>query len=920
MAKLKTTQVKIQGLQTNPNPYALPPGSCAEAKNVLMRRPGMMTTLEEDRTLYTLNTLSSYKPFKAYNDQLYGGRFAVVQAQVGQSTIWNPADPETQVGGINTFIFNNRDYTPTLSSNAYEISNGWDYTGIYVEQHRNVGFIPGMTHAAYNTFRTLVTEKWGTIVSYERFAGLYPPMLQMELTQVPATSGTLDANNWFVPGNTVSYRAVLTLETSDTPDDPSGVLSPPPRPYILKGPPSQTYSLTQDLYGDKASVLISPALNLRDPLPKLAGFQDYKYFLEIYRCPQDEVQDPTFLTDDYRLVAKLAIPLWSSSTFPVAGGTWEWVDNISEDSRNGGQALYTNTGQEGDQGANYAPPSAADICVFKDSTFYANRAGLPAKSWEMRGAFGNLLTTSEVTYGIGHRTIEGFVNTGTNTISILFDPNDMTGLAVGQVISGSVWSSSFVTITSINTGTNTFTVSVIPSGPSTTVTMVVADRIDIVEVYADGTQSAVMHLDPTDPVGSAISWNLTVSKPYLYSWPQGLRFATGYGHVIDSYPPQQGYKFGIISTTPYCKRVARLVFQMTNHQNYAPQGKAITGGSVSSTAWVEGTYELRRNIVYVSKTGEPEHVPIGNFQVVGAGVILKMWPTTSAIFFFCSDGLWRLTGDGTTWTVDQIDPTAFLLHPDLVTSLNNKIYAMLEDGLSIVTDNGAQLISDDAIGATLRNQMSRMRAVQRESGKKTQLPYVFGPNMVADHHFNEVWWSLTTAGFTTDWDLIDSYIFNEDTQQFTRQTNFYRGMAYYARNQRVCYVKGTGIPDWTLDVKDDFFSEGDPVGGFPTYMQATVEFNPLVSEDQGNLKQWMDINYFMEANGHFYTLWNDEHRFVDENNLYRFETVHFWVPREYSLKPSLEDIGFTTDFNFTHFSLTGFTVRYRVASDTLKKQ
>jgi hypothetical protein len=42
--------------------------------------------------------------------------------------------------------------------------------------------------------------------------------------------------------------------------------------------------------------------------------------------------------------------------------------------------------------------------------------------------------------------------------------------------------------------------------------------------------------------------------------------------------------------------------------------------------------------------------------------------------------------------------------------------------------------------------------------------------------------------------------------------------------------------------------------------------------------------------------------------------------REYSLKPSLEDIGFTTDFNFTHFSLTGFTVRYRVASDTLKKE
>jgi len=919
MAKLKTTQVKIQGLQTNPNPYALTPGSCAEAKNVLMRRPGMMTSLTDDKQLLSVNTTSTYKPIKAFNDELFGGRLAVVQAQTAQSPIWNSAAPETQIGGINTFTFDNQDPDPVYSTNVFEVSNGFDYAGsLYFEQYRSVGFIPGMTHDCYNTFRTLVTEKWGTIVSFQRFAGLYPPMLQLELTQIPATSGTLAVNNWFIPGNTVSYRAILTLETQIIPDDPSGVLSPPPRPYIVRGPPSQTYSLKQELYGDNASVLISPALNLRDPLPRLAGFADYKYFLEIYRCPQDEVQDPTFLTDDYRLVAKLAIPLWNSSYFPIVG-VWDWTDNISEDSRNGGQALYTNTGQEGDQGANYAPPSAADICVFKDSTFYANRAGLPAKSWEMRGAFGNLLTTSEITYGIGHRTIEGYVNTGTNTISILMDPNDMTGLAVGQVISGSVWSSSFVTITSINTVAHTFTVSVIPSGPSTTVTMIVADRIDIIEVYADGTQSAIMHLDPTDPVGSAISWNLTAGKPYLYSWPQGLRFATGYGHVIDTYPPQQGYKFGIISTTPYCKRVSRLVFQMTNHQNYAPQGKPIAGGAVSSSAWVEGTYELRRNIVYVSKTGEPEHVPIGNFQVVGAGDILKMWPTTSAIFFFCSDGLWRLTGDGTTWTVDQIDPTAFLVHPDLVTSLNNKIYAMLEDGLSIVTDNGAQLISDDAIGWQLREQLSKMRAVQRESGQKTQLPYVFGPNMVADHHFNEVWWSLTTAGFTTDWNLIDSYIFNEDTQQFTRQTNFYRGLSYYERNQRLVYIKGTTT--WTINVKYDFFTTVDPDGGFETYMPATVEFNPLVSEDQGNLKQWMDVNYFIVVNGSLATIWNSEHRLVnlyDETLGYRFETVHFWVPRKYALKPSLEDMGFTTDA--TYFSLTGFTVRYRVASDTLKKQ
>jgi hypothetical protein len=920
MAKLKTTQVKVSALATNPDKYALPAGSCAEAKNVVSRRPGVIETLTEDRQLLSVNTISTYKPVKAFNDQLYGGRLAVVQAQAAQAPIWVSTDAETQTGIINTFVFDNKNSTPTYSSNTTALPVGWDYgtDGFLHPVYRDPGFIPGMTHDAYNTFRTLVTEKWGVIASFERYAGLYPPLLKLVVTQVPAGAGqTLDENNWLVPNNTVSYRAVLTMEAPQATDDPSGLLAPSPKAYIVKGPPSQVFSVKQETYGDNASVTVTPTLSNLDALPHAAAGA-FKYFFEVYRCPQDEVRDPTYLTSDYRLVAKLAIPKPTASSFPSMGiSAFPWLDDITEDGRNGGEALYTNDGQQGEQGANYCPPSSADVCVFKDTTFYANRAGFPTKAYEMRGAFGDLLTDREVKYGIGHRFLTSVtVNAGTSTLSITFDPSDMVGLAVGQVITCAdpIWPvGSVVRITSINTGAQTFNVSVAPTGPSSAHDMVVADCIDILLGYADGTFSAIKHLDPTDPVGSAIAWN-PGGLP-LSQWPAGLRFQTLFGHVIDSYPPQEGYKFGITHTTPWNKRVTRLQLQMTNHQNYAPQGLPIGGSD-----WVEGTYEQRRNIVYLSKTSEPEHVPLGNFQIVGAGVIWKMWPTTSAIFFFCSDGLWRLTGDGTTWTVDQIDPTCFLVHPDLVTSLNNKIYAMTNDGLSVITDTGAQSISDDAIGTILLDQLSEMRSVQTGSGVRQQTPYVFGPTMAADHHFNEVWWSLTEASFGTV-SLIDAYIFNEDTKSFTRQTHDYRGVAYYSRNRRLAYVKGTTT--WTINVKNDFYSDNDALhSDFPATMPATVKFNPLVSEDMGDLKQWMDVSIFMTMNGTIYTIWNGESRFVyypQDNYMKLFPANHFWVPREYVLKPTLEDFGFITLDPGTRFELFGFTVRYRVASDTLKR-
>jgi len=274
--------------------------------------------------------------------------------------------------------------------------------------------------------------------------------------------------------------------------------------------------------------------------------------------------------------------------------------------------------------------------------------------------------------------------------------------------------------------------------------------------------------------------------------------------------------------------------------------------------------------------------------------------------------------------VDQIDPNAVILHPDLVTGLNNRIYAITDEGLVEITEDGARTISTDAIGAQLRLATSKMR---------NGVPYSFGPWMVGDAHFNECWISLTQETYTATPGgyvpsvFLNSWVYNEDTQSFTSMTTRYDGACFEEEKQRLVYIRAVPVPASSatansLITKEDFFPKAQ---GLYNYEPSKVRFNPLVSEDQGNLKHWMDVNFFMSPDRstlveHDDIVVNAEwggSRLVDPDHLAEFGSVHFWVPRRFALKPSLESLGLL--LNGGYYMLTGYSVRYRVVSDTLKR-
>lgn len=101
------------------------------------------------------------------------------------------------------------------------------------------------------------------------------------------------------------------------------------------------------------------------------------------------------------------------------------------------------------------------------------------------------------------------------------------------------------------------------------------------------------------------------------------------------------------------------------------------------------------NRLYYSKTNEPEAVPSINYIDVGAKdeEITRILALRDNLFVFKGDGIYIVSGSSAPdFSVRLLDNTR-LLAPDSAVVLNNQIYALTEQGVTVVTDSGAGIIS-----------------------------------------------------------------------------------------------------------------------------------------------------------------------------------------------------------------------------------
>jgi hypothetical protein len=113
------------------------------------------------------------------------------------------------------------------------------------------------------------------------------------------------------------------------------------------------------------------------------------------------------------------------------------------------------------------------------------------------------------------------------------------------------------------------------------------------------------------------------------------------------------------------------------------------------SADVESDNQEAANRIYFSKINEPEAVPTTNFVNVGPKdeEIVRILALRDNLFVLKQDGIYIVSGTSApNFSVRLLDNTR-IIAADSAVVLNNQIYCLTEQGVTIVTDSGAGIIS-----------------------------------------------------------------------------------------------------------------------------------------------------------------------------------------------------------------------------------
>jgi hypothetical protein len=121
-----------------------------------------------------------------------------------------------------------------------------------------------------------------------------------------------------------------------------------------------------------------------------------------------------------------------------------------------------------------------------------------------------------------------------------------------------------------------------------------------------------------------------------------------------------------------------------------------SGKWILSSLLIQSLNDSKQNRVLISKEGQVEAVPAYRFFDIGSAnfPIQRVVALRDGIFFFKSDGIYRLSGETfESFAVALVDNTVILQVPESAVAFNNQVYCYTTQGVCAVTDAGVRLIS-----------------------------------------------------------------------------------------------------------------------------------------------------------------------------------------------------------------------------------
>lgn len=489
-----------------------------------------------------------------------------------------------------------------------------------------------------------------------------------------------------------------------------------------------------------------------------------------------------------------------------------------------GRELYTNPGQDGPDYANYRPPIAKCIASFKGFAFYGNTTEPAQLVFSVPAGLGHVdeaedAGVAEVVFrekGIGERSGSGTRTSGSPTVTGI-SAAEMVGIKVGQQTLFGV--PAIATVIAVGASSFTLDVNYNSSGS----TWELSDMLEIngVPYRIESGRIFVAVLAGTYQI------ECDVAIPYRSISSFQREFMQAFEFTI------QASKYPL--DTPMTVRA-------TNGANYSPPLPEITAAVKTIQPIV------KKNRLAWAKEQQPEHCPGVNETFVGFGDLLGMNATRDALWIWCTDGLFRLSGNAGAfgfgqWQVDYANSSLILAAPQASSVMNEMLYGQTNIGF-VEIDSAGQVVNltDKVIGDLIQG----LRYVQTcelivECNERT------GEVLVA--------LGEQAVGSST------VYVFNARTRGWTTLGSNGTNLSNITAIAMQRFPSSSGQARILFAVRP-VASVAPVVSGWdhPTnYLAGEVQYQPIYGDDPLELKDWLWADYVFDASSagkQFDPTWN----------------------------------------------------------------
>jgi len=784
----RETVVVPLGLVTEPNEYGqYPAGALSRADNLVLRSPGLLSQLPE-RTIVNLG------PFLNTSYQLYmttglGMALAFVQKSGVHKAWWYdcfglatgppptiPPDAEAP-------------FEDTYLPPAYN----WDHVPRPISMRGRV-LVEGGWGIVAGDYLTPTTTAERTL----RYAGLPQPILwSFQLLTAPALGHpglALQSND------VVTYAATIERKYADG--------------YILISDPSPLVKFKCPTGQGPADVRMIARFGAQAPADGRSGVRAGDV-VKIWRSmPQQSASDnintesgtTLYLTRTYTITA-----------FDLTLQVTDWIVDDTEP-RSLTSELYTNPGQESLQGMRRRPPKSKVHAVYQGATWYANTTIAPFIKVRIPSGLGDLskAPTASVARvrerGIGMRILSAGSVTAASAIVTGISAADIVGIKVGQALGGQSWADGK---TVVAVGGTSFTMSAVAGVNASAAGVFTIDQFEI-----DGTPYPI--LDMHEFLNSIGMPAVSPTRFYTIYTDETVAYrdAPGVPNYVWQCVFNQGFSVEPFRYVQTGKTGNFMTVRATNGQNYDPPLPNMDSGTAALT--IRDTQEKNRG--YWSWDQQPEAVAPGNSTPIGKDEIIAAVANRDALWFFCTDGLYRVTGYltrssgiGAQWSVELVDPTFIIAGPRAYCVLRDQVFAYGSLGFVGVSPQGVRQISAGIVGNLLFPEANVLNSTYY---------------LTADDKNNDVWiGTLAPADAPITGRMY--YVYNAGTKAFTTHVS----------------NPGSNIADTAagyapvLGQMAFLSSTGSIVGIDQSTVgrAATLDYQPVHDNDPLGAKQWIDM-------------------------------------------------------------------------------